>query len=87
MAKLYQYSHFLAVSHRLYDGELSIEALKQHGSLGLGTFNALDGELVIIDDVFYQCTDGNHVRVVAPTTLLPWAAVSSFTDACQIQII
>ncbi|MCH9756910.1 MAG: acetolactate decarboxylase [Gammaproteobacteria bacterium] len=85
MAQLYQYSHFLAVNRGLYDGELSIGALKQHGNVGLGTFNALDGELVIVDGEFYQCTDGNNVRQAASDTLLPWAAVSSFTAACSTQ--
>ncbi|MDF1646467.1 MAG: acetolactate decarboxylase [Legionellaceae bacterium] len=87
MAKLYQYSHFLAVSHRLYDGDLSIDRLKQHGSIGLGTFNALAGELVAVEGEFYQCTDGHHVQKAALNALLPWAAVSSFTSECCNQKI
>ncbi|MDF1678423.1 MAG: acetolactate decarboxylase [Legionellaceae bacterium] len=81
MAKLYQYSHFLAVNRGLYDGDLSIEALTQQGNIGLGTFNALDGELVVIDGVCYQCAEGNQVRRADASALMPWAAVSSFTTA------
>lgn len=62
MSILYQYSHFLAVSRGLYDGDLSIQHLSAKGAIGLGAFNALDGELVVIDGSFYHCTEGTKVR-------------------------
>lgn len=77
MSTLYQYSHFLAVSKGCYDGQLSIGELKKHGNIGLGTFNALDGELVVIDNQFFHCSAG-HVRIAKDDEMLPWAAVTKF---------
>lgn len=74
---LYQYSHYEALDQGCWDGELSIAELRQQGSLGLGTFNALDGELVVIDSQYYHCSQGN-VRLAADDQLLPWAAVTFF---------
>lgn len=80
MSQLYQYSHFLAVSRGLYDGDLSIQTLKEQGTVGLGTFNALDGELVVVDGNFYHCTEGKKVRQAENYEQLPWAAMTSFTS-------
>lgn len=85
MSTLYQYSHFLALSRQLYDGDLSIQALRQQGNIGLGTFNALDGELIVINDTFYQSIGGDKINIVDNNTLIPWAAVTRFTDACHTQ--
>ncbi|MCP0914996.1 MULTISPECIES: acetolactate decarboxylase [Legionella] len=76
MSILYQYSHFLAVSKGCYDGGLSIKELKKHGNLGLGTFHALDGELVVIDNQFYHCANG-QTRLAEDSELLPWAAIAN----------
>ena len=76
MSTLYQYSHFLAVSKGCYDGQLSIDELKKHGDTGLGTFNALDGELIVIDNQFFHCS-GGRVRIAQDNEMLPWAAVTT----------
>ena len=76
MSMLYQYSHFWAVTKGCYEGYLSIQELKKHGDVGLGTFNALDGELVVIDNTFYHCSNG-QVRLADDNELLPWAAVTN----------
>ncbi len=85
MSQLYQYSHFLAVSRGLYDGDLSIQTLKEQGTVGLGTFNALDGELVVVDGNFYHCTEGKKVRQAENYEQLPWAAMTSFTSNKQME--
>ncbi|WP_133126946.1 acetolactate decarboxylase [Legionella nagasakiensis] len=77
MSTLYQYSHFLAVTNGCYDGNLSIKELKKHGNIGLGTFNSLDGELVVVNNNFYHCSNG-CVRVAFDHEMLPWAAVTNF---------
>ncbi len=67
-----------------YDGDYSIKQLKQHGKVGLGTFNGLEGELVIVDGRFYQCTKGKTIQLAADDALIPWANVTCFTDAASI---
>ena len=79
MSTLYQYSHFLAVSKGCYEGQLTIGELKKQGSIGVGTFNALDGELVVIDDQFYHCS-GGQVRLAQDDEMLPWAAVTTMNS-------
>ncbi len=75
MSTIYQFSHFLAVSKGCYEGEISVGELKQYGNTGLGTFNALNGELVVIDNTFYHCSNGQP-RIAEDSERLAWAAIT-----------
>lgn len=83
MATLYQCAHTSIFDKKLYDGQFSIRDLKKRGTLGLGTFHALNGELIALDGQFYQCKEGKNNQLAADDSLVPWAAVSSFTENMQ----
>jgi acetolactate decarboxylase len=63
-AVLYQYSVIDGLLAGVYDGDLTMAGLLQHGDFGIGTFNALDGELLLLDGVGYQIRADGSVRVV-----------------------
>ena len=46
---LFQASTVGALLHGAYDGDLSFAELAEHGDLGLGTLNGLDGEMIALD--------------------------------------
>lgn len=75
---LYQVSTLEALLAGIYDGQATVAQLKTHGSLGLGTFNALDGEMVVIDGVVYQVTAAGKVNPMPPTAKTPFANVVRF---------
>ena len=59
-------------------GDLTIGELLEHGDLGLGTLNLLDGELIIVDgEAFVARVDGS-VSSVPPETQTPFAVVCPF---------
>ena len=75
---LYQVSTIDALLKGLYDGQLSIGELKEQGDCCLGTFDALDGEMIVIDAEAYPMkTDGFAYSVDDPVTT-PFAAVTYF---------
>jgi acetolactate decarboxylase len=51
---VFQNSLINALMEGLYDDDITIDQLRQYGTLGLGTFNRLDGEMVAIDSEFYR---------------------------------
>ena len=53
-SSLYQYSTFSALSGGLYDSPKSIANVIANGDFGIGTFNALDGELVMLNGKVYK---------------------------------
>src|SRR4051812_1872944 len=51
---LYQVSTATALVEGIYQGAVRVGTLREHGDLGLGTFENLDGEMVIVDGHFFQ---------------------------------
>lgn len=75
---VFQYSTLEALLSGVYDGEVTIAGLLAHGDFGVGTFNALDGEMIILDGVCYQLRSDGTARVATDTALTPFAAVTHF---------
>ncbi len=85
-AEVYQYSTISALLDGVYDGDATVADILQHGDFGLGTFNHLDGEMVILDGVCYRLrADGTATRA-APTDRTPFAAVTRFHRDFEIAI-
>ncbi|MBU1039547.1 MAG: acetolactate decarboxylase [Proteobacteria bacterium] len=61
-----------------YDGSVAVRELPRLGDLGLGTFDALDGEMVILDGVVYQVPSSGQVRRADPRVTTPFAQVLPF---------
>jgi acetolactate decarboxylase len=74
----YQVSTIGALMQGVYDGSVTAGSLPTYGDIGVGTFQALDGEMVVLDGVVYQVKlDGTAVR--APDAVkVPFAAVTFF---------
>jgi len=75
---LFQVSTIDALLEGVYDGVTSIGILKQHGDFGIGTFAGLDGEMVGINDNFYQIKADGIAYNAADSIQTPFAAVTFF---------
>jgi acetolactate decarboxylase len=75
---LVQVSTIDALMTGVYDGETTLGALKEKGDFGIGTFNGLNGEMVLLDGVFYRITSTGAVERPGPETKTPFAAVTFF---------
>lgn len=61
--ELYHYSIWAALVNKVYEGDLNVKEAKTHGDLGLGTYNGVDGELVLLDGIFYQVLSSGEVLI------------------------
>ena len=62
----------------LYGGTMTVGELLEHGDLGLGTLDSIDGELIVLDGKAYQAKGSGEqpeIVEVAPDALIPYAAV------------
>jgi acetolactate decarboxylase len=75
---LTQVSTYDAILNGLYDGSVSLKKLLSYGNLGLGTFHALDGELILLDGKIYQAKGDGKVYTPSATLTTPFAAVAKF---------
>ncbi len=77
-ATLYQVSTIDAILTGVYDGSVSLGELKKHGDFGIGTFDRLDGEMVLLDGEMYQVKSDGKIYRPAPSLTTPFAAVCYF---------
>ncbi|RJQ39597.1 MAG: acetolactate decarboxylase [Dehalococcoidia bacterium] len=75
---LAQISTIDAVLSGVYDGIMSYETLKGYGDFGIGTFKALDGEMVAFDGGFYQIKANGKAYPVSGDMETPFASVTFF---------
>lgn len=77
-SEVYQTSTMGALLDGVYDGDVTIRELLQHGDFGLGTFNGLDGEMLVLDGVCYQLRSDGSAHPAEPGQLTPFAVVTWF---------
>src|ERR1700747_1993275 len=75
---LYQVSTATALVEGIYQGAVRVGTLRKHGDLGLGTFENLDGEMVIVDGHFFQVRSDGSVRECSDDVLSPFAVITRF---------
>jgi len=74
----YQVSTIDALMQGVYDGIQPVSELKKHGDFGIGTFEALDGEMIVLDGVVYQAKADGHIYAVSDNQTTPFATVTYF---------
>jgi len=76
--EVFQNSTINALLEGVYDGSITYGELRRHGDFGLGTFNALDGEMIAVDGGFYQVKADGIAYPVADGQRTPFATVLFF---------
>lgn len=76
MSKLYEHGTLAALMAGNMAGTLSVGDLLKHGSTGIGTFDSLDGEVIILNGEVYQAVSDGHVNHVTDRQAkMPFASV------------
>ena len=61
-----------------YDGQMTCRELTSYGNFGIGTFDKLDGEMVLLDGEIYQIKADGKVYSPAMNLTTPFAGVVNF---------
>jgi acetolactate decarboxylase len=75
---LFQYSTITSLLEGVYDGNLTLAEFQKHGNFGIGTFNNLDGEMVVLNDTVYQVPVDGIPRTVPSETKIPFGNILYF---------
>ena len=78
---LYLCAPINALVEGIYRERIPFEKLREHGDFGLGTFDSLDGEMVMLDGRIFQVLASGLVREVTEPAATPFAAVTQWTPA------
>jgi acetolactate decarboxylase len=82
--RMYQISTSTALVEGVYSGSVLSSALLEHGDFGVGTFEGLDGEMVILDGEIYQAA--GNARLRSDDFLVPFASITHFREDAAVQI-
>jgi acetolactate decarboxylase len=67
-----------ALVEGIYEENIPLSEIKRHGDFGLGTFDDLDGEMVMAEGTIYQITANGEARAVSEARHTPFAVVTFF---------
>lgn len=84
--KLFQVATIYALEFGIFEGDYSYKDLMQKGTLGIGTFTAVDGEMVAIDGQYYQSRPNCHLRPVSAKWIAPFAEVIHFQPTLTVPL-
>lgn len=77
---IYQVSLLQGLTFGDYYGSITVEELESHGDTGIGTFDGLNGELIMLDGETYRAAGDGSVEVVPDDETIPFSNVT-FIDA------
>lgn len=77
---LVQFSLLAALAAGDYGGGVPLREIREHGDFGLGTFDRLDGEMIVLDGEVYQVLSDGSVRRRDDEGSTPFATVTFFGE-------
>ncbi len=83
---LFQASTIGALLDGAYDGDVTFAQLAEHGDLGLGTLNGLDGEMIAVDGRFFRADVDGIVNPVDPELRTPFAVLVWFMPTIEFEL-
>lgn len=83
---VYQFSTITSLAAGNFDGVLDFRTLLKQCNFGLGTFDHLDGELVVLDGTAYKLKADGKVNLVSLDMMTPFASVAFFEQHKKIVI-
>ncbi|ARU92240.1 acetolactate decarboxylase [Spiroplasma clarkii] len=84
--KLFQYSTITSLVQGNYEGEINYVDFKDQGDFGLGTFDSLDGEMIVLNGVFYQLLADGSVNIVDQNYRSPFLSICKFTPETTVKL-
>ena len=70
----------------VYDGHMSLRELRGYGDFGIGTFEGLDGEMILLDGTFHKVRADGKVYQPSLSERTPFACVTRFVPDCRREI-
>lgn len=84
--ELFQTSTIEALLAGAFDGDVSLSEILEHGDLGLGTLNGLDGELIVVDGQAWKADEACMLLPAAGSSRTPYAVVVPFSPGPPVTL-
>ena len=77
--KIYQVSTLQALAMGYTRAVVSVGDFQKHGDIGLGTFENVDGEMILLGGKCFRALDDGAVTVAEPDMGVPFAVATFFS--------
>ena len=84
--KMFQVSTLQALVAGYTRGVITVRELEGRGSIGLGTFEGVDGEMIMLDGVCYRARQDGTVVRPAPDAGVPFASAASVEGGASFEL-
>jgi len=82
--KIYLCAPVNSLVEGIYQQNIPFSEIRKHGDFGLGTFNELDGEMVMLDGLIYRVSaDGRVTQISDEDARTPFACVTFFQPSSE----
>ena len=69
-----------------YDGEITAGEIKRHGDLGIAVADALGGEMMLVDGIWYQVLPGGRIQVADDNLTVPFGMAAFFKPSIEFTV-
>lgn len=83
---LYQVALLQSLAQGHYDGIITIGELKEHGDTGIGTFDGVNGEMIVLDGVVYQAIYDGSIVLPPDEEKIPFGNVTFFEADAALEL-
>ncbi len=83
---IYQVALLQSLTMGYFDGSITVKDLKTFGDTGIGTFDGLDGEMIVLDGVVYRANQQCKINVVADKVTVPFSNVTFFDKDFSVNL-
>lgn len=85
-SKMFQVSTLQALALGYNKAVITVNELLRHGTIGLGTFEGVDGEMIVLDGVCYRADDTGRVEPAPLEAGVPFASVTDWTEHRSVDL-
>ncbi|WP_405366686.1 acetolactate decarboxylase [Ruminobacter sp.] len=83
---VYQVAQLHSLIQGYYDGVITVGELRKHGNIGLGTFQGVNGEMIVLDGTVYQAVSDGTVVLPPDSETVPFSNVTFFEEDASIEL-
>ena len=83
---VYQVALLQSLTQGYYDGIIKVSELKQHGDTGIGTFEGVNGEMIVLDGKVYQALGDGSVKEADENETVPFSNVTFFDEDITVSL-
>lgn len=77
---IFHYSVLKALDNGVLESDMNVGELKRHGDFGLGTYNKMNGEMIVLNNVVYRVSPDGKIMQPDDETLIPYSVITFYNQ-------